>query len=131
MDPRPGSADHPGPGLSESGLLFADTHFCYGSRNFLVSDVAGRLGGDRPQSFWPQLISEPRVAADLLKNSSMGAVNGNRKYNPAQPWRIEDSLDLYHVNVWGFCFFLFFVVGFVVVCLVLLGFFVFVLFVVV
>jgi arginine decarboxylase len=28
-------------------------------------------------------------------------VNGNRKYNPAQPWRIEDSLDLYHVNAWG------------------------------
>jgi arginine decarboxylase len=31
----------------------------------------------------------------------MGAVTGNRKYNPAQPWRIEDSLDLYHVNAWG------------------------------
>ena len=29
------------------------------------------------------------------------AVNGNRKYNPAQPWRVEDSLDLYHVNAWG------------------------------
>ena len=29
------------------------------------------------------------------------ALNGNRKYNPAQPWRIEDSLDLYHVNAWG------------------------------
>ena len=29
------------------------------------------------------------------------AVNGNRKFNPAQPWRIEDSLDLYHVNAWG------------------------------
>jgi len=29
------------------------------------------------------------------------AVNGNRKYNPAQPWRIEDSLDLYAVNAWG------------------------------
>ncbi|MGH8208170.1 MAG: biosynthetic arginine decarboxylase [Steroidobacteraceae bacterium] len=28
-------------------------------------------------------------------------VNGNRKFNPAQPWRIEDSLDLYHVNAWG------------------------------
>jgi arginine decarboxylase len=28
-------------------------------------------------------------------------LNGNRKYNPAQPWRIEDSLDLYHVNAWG------------------------------
>ena len=29
------------------------------------------------------------------------AVNGNRKFNPAQPWRIEDSLDLYHVEAWG------------------------------
>ena len=29
------------------------------------------------------------------------AVNGNRKYNPAQPWRIEDSLDLYNVPAWG------------------------------
>jgi len=29
------------------------------------------------------------------------AVNGNRKFNPAQPWRIEDSLDLYHLNAWG------------------------------
>jgi arginine decarboxylase len=41
------------------------------------------------------------VAADPLKNSITGAVNGNRNYNPAQPWRIEDSLDLYHVNAWG------------------------------
>ena len=30
------------------------------------------------------------------------AVNGgNRKFNPAQPWGIEDSLELYHVNAWG------------------------------
>ena len=30
------------------------------------------------------------------------AVNGgNRKFNPAQPWRIEDSLDLYNVAAWG------------------------------
>jgi arginine decarboxylase len=27
--------------------------------------------------------------------------NGARKFNPAQPWRIEDSLDLYHVDAWG------------------------------
>jgi len=26
---------------------------------------------------------------------------GNRQYNPTAPWRIEDSLDLYHVNEWG------------------------------
>jgi arginine decarboxylase len=36
------------------------------------------------------------VAAD-----PKSAVNGNRKFNPAQPWRIEDSLDLYNVNAWG------------------------------
>ncbi|HXO15589.1 MAG TPA: biosynthetic arginine decarboxylase, partial [Steroidobacteraceae bacterium] len=29
------------------------------------------------------------------------AVNGNRKFNPAQPWRVEDSLDLHHVEAWG------------------------------
>ena len=30
------------------------------------------------------------------------AVNGgNFKFNPAQPWRVEDSLDLYNVNAWG------------------------------
>ncbi len=29
------------------------------------------------------------------------AINGNRKLNPAQPWSIEDSLDLYNVNAWG------------------------------
>ena len=29
------------------------------------------------------------------------AVNGARKFNPAQPWRVEDSLDLYHVGAWG------------------------------
>jgi arginine decarboxylase len=29
------------------------------------------------------------------------ALNGARKFNPAQPWRIEDSLELYHVNAWG------------------------------
>ncbi|TLZ24467.1 MAG: biosynthetic arginine decarboxylase [Gammaproteobacteria bacterium] len=29
------------------------------------------------------------------------AVNGNRKFNPAQPWRVEDSLELYHVRAWG------------------------------
>ncbi len=29
------------------------------------------------------------------------ALNGARKFNPAQPWRIEDSLELYLVNAWG------------------------------
>ena len=48
--------------------------------------------GDRPRSFWESL----HVAADPKT-----AVNGNRKFNPAQPWRIEDSLDLYNVNAWG------------------------------
>jgi len=36
------------------------------------------------------------VAAD-----PKSAVNGQRKFNPAQPWRIEDSLDLYNVPAWG------------------------------
>jgi len=36
------------------------------------------------------------VAAD-----PKSAVNGKPKFNPAQPWRIEDSLDLYNVNAWG------------------------------
>jgi arginine decarboxylase len=36
------------------------------------------------------------VAAD-----PKSALNGARKFNPAQPWRIEDSLDLYHVAAWG------------------------------
>ncbi len=40
---------------------------------------------------------ESLVAAD-----PKSAVNGgNRKFNPAQPWRVEDSLELYHVNAWG------------------------------
>jgi arginine decarboxylase len=47
------------------------------------------------------LISEQRVAADPLKNSTTGTVNGTRKNNPAKPWDIEDSLDLYNVNAWG------------------------------
>jgi arginine decarboxylase len=36
------------------------------------------------------------VAAD-----PKSAVNGARKFNPAQPWRSEDSLELYHVDAWG------------------------------
>jgi len=36
------------------------------------------------------------VAAD-----PKSAVNGKPKYNPAQPWRVEDSLDIYQVNAWG------------------------------
>jgi arginine decarboxylase len=36
------------------------------------------------------------VAAD-----AKSALNGARKFNPAQPWRIEDSLDLYNVAAWG------------------------------
>ena len=53
-----------------------DTHFCYGARNL------------NPQI--RHVAADPKIA-----------VNGNRKYNPAQPWRIEDSLDLYAVNAWG------------------------------
>jgi arginine decarboxylase len=36
------------------------------------------------------------VAAD-----AKSALNGVRKFNPAQPWRVEDSLDLYNVAAWG------------------------------
>jgi len=36
------------------------------------------------------------VAAD-----PKSAVNGARKFNPAQPWRVDDSLELYHVDAWG------------------------------
>jgi arginine decarboxylase len=36
------------------------------------------------------------VAAD-----PKSALNGARKFNPAQPWRVEDSLDLYNVAAWG------------------------------
>jgi arginine decarboxylase len=36
------------------------------------------------------------VAAD-----PKSALNGARKFNPAQPWRIEDSLDLYNLAAWG------------------------------
>jgi arginine decarboxylase len=43
------------------------------------------------------------------------AVNGKPKYNPAAPWRIEDSLDLYNVNAWGKGYFSINDVGHVVV----------------
>jgi arginine decarboxylase len=36
------------------------------------------------------------VAAD-----PKSALDGNRKFNPAQPWGVEDSLDLYNVAAWG------------------------------
>jgi arginine decarboxylase len=36
------------------------------------------------------------VAAD-----PKSALNAGRKFNPAQPWRIEDSLDLYNLAAWG------------------------------
>jgi arginine decarboxylase len=48
-------------------------------------------------SHWPHNFDITRpVAADPKI-----ALNGNRKFNPAQPWRIEDSLDLYNVAAWG------------------------------
>src|ERR1700761_4327638 len=52
----------------------------------------GCSGRVRPRSFW----ESRHVAADPKT-----AVNGNRKNNPAQPWGVEDSVDLYHVNAWG------------------------------
>ena len=37
------------------------------------------------------MASDPKIAAN----------GGNRKYNPGQPWSIEDALELYLVNAWG------------------------------
>jgi len=46
---------------------------------------------------WPHNFDITRpVAAD-----PKSALNGQRKFNPAQPWRVEDSLELYHVEAWG------------------------------
>ncbi|TLY76372.1 MAG: biosynthetic arginine decarboxylase [Gammaproteobacteria bacterium] len=51
----------------------------------------------RRHSSWSHNFDITRpVAAD-----PKSAVNGQRKFNPAQPWRVEDSLDLYHVEAWG------------------------------
>ena len=42
------------------------------------------------------------MATDPTKFTGQGASNGgSRKYNPAQPWRVMDSLELYLVNAWG------------------------------
>jgi arginine decarboxylase len=43
------------------------------------------------------------------------ALNGNRKHNPAQPWGIEDSLELYNVRAWGKGYFAINAAGHVVV----------------
>ena len=37
------------------------------------------------------MAAEPKTAA----------ANGGRKFNPAQPWAVANSLDLYHVQAWG------------------------------
>jgi arginine decarboxylase len=37
------------------------------------------------------VAAEPKTAA----------ANGGRKFNPAQPWAVANSLDLYHVQAWG------------------------------
>ena len=42
------------------------------------------------------MASDPKIPA----NSATGN-GGTRKYNPAQPWRVEDSQELYLVNAWG------------------------------
>src|SRR5215475_13491024 len=44
--------------------------------------------------FWetPRVASDPKIAASN---------GGSRKYNPAQPWQVADSLELYHLNAWG------------------------------
>jgi len=40
-------------------------------------------------------------AAEVAADPKSAVNGGNRKSNPAQPWGIEDSLELYHVNAWG------------------------------
>jgi arginine decarboxylase len=37
----------------------------------------------------------------VASDPKLPANGGKPKFNPAQPWRIEDSFDLYHVNAWG------------------------------
>ncbi|MDB6103078.1 MAG: arginine decarboxylase [Gammaproteobacteria bacterium] len=42
------------------------------------------------------------MASDPKITSNGGPGNGTtRKYNPAQPWQVEDSQELYLVNAWG------------------------------
>jgi arginine decarboxylase len=42
------------------------------------------------------------VASDPKIIGNSGTGNGStRKYNPAQPWQVEDSQELYLVNAWG------------------------------
>jgi arginine decarboxylase len=38
------------------------------------------------------VASDPKIAAPN---------GGTRKFNPAQPWQVADSLELYHLNAWG------------------------------
>ena len=42
---------------------------------------------------WQPIPTSPVTA---IRNAEWQA-----KFNPAQPWRIEDSLELYQVNAWG------------------------------
>ncbi len=42
------------------------------------------------------MASDPKI----IGNSGTGN-GGTRKYNPAQPWRVEDSQEIYLVNAWG------------------------------
>jgi len=41
------------------------------------------------------VASDPKLSATSTGNG------GSRKYNPAQPWRVLDSEELYHVKGWG------------------------------
>jgi arginine decarboxylase len=52
----------------------------------------------------PATHRRPRGYLEIqhLASDLKSAANGvNRKFNPAQPWRIQDSLELYLVNAWG------------------------------
>src|SRR6201990_961953 len=48
-----------------------------------------KLGKDTP------VASDPKLSAASTGNG------GSRKYNPAQPWQVLDSEELYHVKGWG------------------------------
>jgi arginine decarboxylase len=65
-------------------------------------------GARRARAGHPFLLScivlgnSTRVASDPKIISNSGPGNGTiRKYNPAQPWQVEDSQELYLVNAWG------------------------------
>ncbi len=55
------------------------------------------------------MASDPKLSAATTGNG------GSRKYNPAQPWQVLDSEELYHVKGWGKGYFAINAAGHVVV----------------